>query len=80
MKHYQTKPVFTAPPPPPTVSKRRLLEDRKAALELEIRDRLRSARTSVFPANVKSLSAALRKVKADLAAIKPKITGATDAR
>ena len=79
MKHYQTKPTFIAPPPPPAVPMRRLLEERKAVLELQVRARLRSAREGDTSADVKALSAALRTVKAQIAKLDQKTTAQGEA-
>ena len=72
MKHYQTKPTHIAPPPPPAVPMRRLLEERKATLELQVAARLRAAREGGVPADVKALSAALRTVKCQIAKLDQK--------
>ena len=58
---------FKAPLPAPTM--RNLLALRKEALEGQIAERLRAARTSSTTADVKSLSAILRAVKAQLKAV-----------
>ena len=82
MKHYQTKPIVTAPPAPAAVPMRRLLEDRKIVLEAQVRSRLRAAREDILSgaADVKALSAALRSVKAKIAALPKPTPGESDAR
>jgi chaperonin GroEL (HSP60 family) len=56
---------------------RRLLEERKATLELQVAARLRAAREGGAQADVKALSAALRTVKRQIAKLdtKPAIQG-----
>jgi len=56
------------PPAAPVAPMRALLEGKKAALEAEIKNRHRVARTTGTAANVTVLSATLRAVKRQLAA------------
>jgi hypothetical protein len=51
---------------------RRLLEERKATLELQVRARLQTAREADASADVKALSATLRSVKAQIAKLDQK--------
>ena len=79
MKHYQPAPTHIAPPPLPAVPMRRLLEERKATLELQVAARLRAAREGGVPADVKALSAALRTVKRQIAKLDQKPTAQGEA-
>jgi len=71
MKHYETKPTFTPPPPPRAVPMLHLLEERRAALQREVAQRLREAREQGRPADVANLSASLRAIKRKIASQKP---------
>jgi len=66
MKHF-APPVTHVATSTPVVSKRRLLEDRKRGLERMVSARLAAARRGCTTADVRELSAALRKVKAEIA-------------
>jgi hypothetical protein len=69
MKHYAPACIHVAAPAPPATKMRALLESRKATLEGMIRERHRAARENGTTANVTMLSATLRAVRAQLAAL-----------
>ena len=67
MKHFEQRASVIAPTRPGQGSASlAILQDRKAGLEEMIRSRFRACRNSGTPADVSSLSAALRKVKNDM--------------
>jgi hypothetical protein len=68
VKHYQPQPVHIVQPPP-AVTKRALLLDRKRGLELQVAAAHRKAREECQTPNVTAMSACLRAVKKQLAAL-----------
>ncbi len=60
----------------PVVGMRRLLEERKAGLEAQVKERFRAARANGATADVKMLSATLRALKRQIAKAKGDATKA----
>jgi hypothetical protein len=69
-RHYEAQPTHTVAAVP-AVSKRAVLLDRKAGLEEMVRSRLAAAGHVKGAADVRELSAALRRVKAEIAKLGP---------
>jgi hypothetical protein len=68
VKHYQPQPTHIVQPPP-AVSKLALLLDRKRGLEFQVAAAHRKAREERQTPNVTALSACLRAVKKQIAAL-----------